>query len=154
MEIDNPLTFWLGTWEVRDAATGEYAGSNEITASLDGAAVLERWHGASGVDGMSLFYFDRVAGLWRQAWATNVGYAKQKTQVVTGDPARVVFQGVVRTPDGGEVRDRTTLTDRGDGRVRQVIEVAPLEGEWETGFDAIYTARGLCARERANASSR
>ena len=137
--ISSPLDFWLGTWEVRDSETGEYAGSNEIAPALDGAAVVERWHGASGVDGMSLFYFDRVAGLWRQSWATNVGYAKQKTQVATGDDSTLVFEGVVRTPDGIEVRDRTTLTDLGERRVRQLIEVAPLDGEWETGFDAIYT---------------
>ena len=137
--METPLGFWLGTWEVRDSQTGEYAGANEITAALDGAAVVERWRGASGVEGMSLFYFDRVAGLWRQSWATNVGFAKQKTQVATGDDRRLVFEGIVRTPDGVEVRDRTTLTDLGDERVQQVIEVAPLEGEWETGFDAIYT---------------
>ena len=139
--MENILEFWLGTWDVHDAQSGEYAGANEITRALDGAAVVERGEGASGVHGMSLFYFDRVAGLWRQSWATNLGYAKQKTQVETRDRARVVFQGTVRTPDGKDVRDRTTLTDLGDGRVRQVIEVAPLDGEWETGFDAIYTPR-------------
>jgi len=137
--MDTPLRFWVGIWEVRDSETGEYAGSNEISETLDGAAVIERWRGATGVEGVSLFYFDRVAGLWRQSWATNVGYAKQKTQVATGDDRRLVFEGVVRTPDGVDVRDRTTLTDLGDDRVRQVIEVAPLEGEWEAGFDAIYT---------------
>lgn len=138
--VPRPLDFWLGTWEVRDSATGEYAGASEITAALEGAAVIERWRGASGVEGMSLFYFDRVAGLWRQSWATNVGYAKQKAQVETGDASSVVFEGVVRTPDGVDVRDRTTLTDLGEGRVRQVIAVAPLaEGEFEVGFDALYT---------------
>lgn len=137
--MDTPLDFWFGSWEVRDAHTGEYAGMDEITQELGGAAVTERWRGASGVEGLSLFYYDRVAGVWRQSWATNVGYAKHKTQVATEDARRVVFEGLVTTPDGIEVLDRTTLTDLGDGRVRQVIEVAPRDGTWEPGFDAIYT---------------
>ena len=55
-------------------------------------------------------------------------------------PGAVRFEGVVTLPDETQVRDRTTLTSLGDGRVRQVIETSPLDGDaWEIGFDAVYT---------------
>ncbi|HEY6961725.1 MAG TPA: hypothetical protein VI408_07545 [Gaiellaceae bacterium] len=139
----NPLAFWAGRWTVQDATTGKLVGTSVITAELDGNAVVERWHGAGGLDGLSLFWFDRIAGTWRQAWATSLGYAKQKQQVQVDDPLSIRFLGLVTTPDAVVVRDRTTLTDLQDGRVRQVIETAPVDRDaWDTGFDAIYVPRG------------
>jgi hypothetical protein len=137
--MTSPLAFWVGTWDVHDSATGEFAGSNQIVSILEGQAVLERWRGASGLEGASLFWNDGASGTWKQVWATSVGWAKQKTMVAAGEPGAVRFEGVVTLPDGTQVRDRTTLTLIGDGCVRQVIETAPLEGDtWEVGFDAVY----------------
>jgi len=121
-----PLAFWIGTWTV--TVDGEHAGDNTITRELDGNAVVERWHGASGVDGISLFWFDREAALWRQAWATNLGYAKDKRQV-DAPAGSVRFEGP----------DRTTLTPLADGTVRQLIETRTDDGGWQPAFDAIYT---------------
>jgi len=136
----SPLAFWVGTWDVHDSATGEHAGSNEIVSILDGHGVLERWSGASGLEGTSLFWNDGASGTWRQVWATSAGWAKQKTMVAGDVPGAVRFEGIVELPDGTQVRDRTTLTPLGDGSVRQVIETAPLdEDAWEIGFDAVYT---------------
>lgn len=133
--------FWLGQWEVHDSATGAYAGANEIVPLAAGCAVLERWRGASGLEGVSLFWLDGAAGVWKQVWATSAGWSKEKVQVDAGAPGAVRFEGLVTLPDGTRVRDRTTLTPLGDGRVRQVIETAP-EGAaavWAVGFDAVYT---------------
>ena len=128
----SPLDFWLGTWEVRDRETGELAGRNTISEELPGNAVVERWEGAGGLSGVSLFFRD--GGEWFQVWATSVGRAKRKVRVAVAEPS-VRFEGVV---DGA--RDRTTLTPLPDGTVRQVIEVAPVGSEdWRVGFDAIYT---------------
>ena len=138
--MTSPLAFWVGTWDVHDSATGERAGFNEIVEILDGHAVLERWIGASGLEGTSLFWNDGASGTWRQVWATSGGWAKQKAMVAAAEPGAVRFEGVVTLPDGTQVRDRTTLTPLGDGLVRQVIETAPLRGDdWEVGFDAVYT---------------
>ena len=138
--MTSPLAFWVGRWDVHDSATGEHAGVNEIVSILDGHAVLERWVGAGGLQGVSLFWDDAASGTWRQVWATSVGWAKQKTMVAGGGPNAVRFEGVVTLPDGTQVRDRTTLTPLGDGLVRQVIEAAPLRSDdWEVGFDAVYT---------------
>ena len=131
--LGGPLTFWLGTWEVRDTETNELAGRNVISELIPGNAVLEQWAGASGLSGVSLFY--REGDQWFQVWATSVGRAKRKARVAVDLPA-VRFEGIV---DG--MRDRTTLTPAPDGSVRQVIEVAPFgTDDWETGFDAIYVA--------------
>ena len=137
--MTSPLEFWVGTWDVHDSATGARAGWNEITSILDGRAVLERWRGVSGLEGTSLFWDDGASGTWRQVWATSIGWAKQKTMVASGAPGAVRFEGIVALPGGTTVRDRTTLTPLGDGSVRQVIEAAPFDGDWEIGFDAVYT---------------
>jgi hypothetical protein len=138
--MTSPLAFWVGSWDVHDSATGERAGSNEIVEILDGHAVLERWRGISGLEGTSLFWDDGASGTWQQVWATSVGWAKQKTMVAADDASAVRFEGVVTLPDGTRVRDRTTLTPLGEGRVRQVIETTPLDSDaWEVGFDAVYT---------------
>jgi hypothetical protein len=138
--MPSPLEFWIGTWDVHDSETGDYAGSNEVTSVLGGHGVLERWQGASGVEGMSLFWSDGATGSWKQVWATSSGFAKQKTMIDAVDPHAVSLEGVVTLPDGSSVRDRTTLTRLDDGRVRQVIETTPLGLDaWEVGFDAVYT---------------
>ena len=138
--MTSPLDFWVGRWDVHDAITGRLAGFNEVVSILDGHAVVERWRGASGLEGASLFWNDGASGTWKQVWATSVGWAKQKTMVAADGADAVRFEGVVTLPDGTQVRDRTTLTPLGNGCVRQVIETAQLEGEvWEVGFDAVYT---------------
>jgi hypothetical protein len=94
----------------------------------------------SGLEGTSLFWDDGASGTWKQVWATSVGWAKQKTMISADAPDAVRFEGIVTLPDGTQVRDRTTLTPRGDGTVRQVIETAPVDGDaWDVGFDAVYT---------------
>jgi hypothetical protein len=138
--MTSPLAFWIGRWNVHDSGSGEPVGFNEIVSILDDHAVLERWRGASGLEGASLFWNDGASGTWKQVWATSAGWAKQKTMTAAAEPDAVRFEGVVSLPDGTQVRDRTTLTPLGDGHVRQVIETAQLEDDdWDIGFDAVYT---------------
>lgn len=134
--MSGPLDFWLGSWDV-SSPEGELLGTNEIVAELGGAAIVERWRGATGEEGMSLFYFDRPRALWKQVWVMEGGH-KEKHLVADG-PAGVVFQGTVTRRDGGQHLDRTTLTLLPDGGVRQVIEVSRDGGTtWILGFDGRY----------------
>ena len=132
--LSDPLAFWIGSWSVA-TTDGRHAGTNEITRALSGNAVLEHWRGASGVEGLSLFWFDRLAGGWRQVWATDVGFAKEKRQVDSPDAVSVRFEGRFNGHD-----DRTTLTPFPDGTVRQLIEASAAgRDDWQPTFDAIYT---------------
>jgi hypothetical protein len=137
------LDFWLGRWTV--TSEGETAGTNIIEPVLNGCAVTERWTGANGHAGFSLFYFDRHADAWKQVWVTDdslrVGGTKEKIeQHALTSPSRIRFQGQYpgRQP-GATVSDRTTLTRLPDGSVRQLIEVSTDGGKsWKTTFDGLY----------------
>lgn len=65
---------------------------------------------------------------------------KEKTLVEEFPDGGVRFQGEIPLPDGRKVLDRTTLTPRPDGTVRQLIEQSSDAGKtWRVVFDAIYT---------------
>jgi len=66
------------------------------------------------------------------------GGVKEKRLIARYPDGSVRFQGEVTTPDG-IVLDRTTLTPREDGTVRQLIETSRDGGAtWVVGFDAVY----------------
>lgn len=133
------LDFWLGSWEVNDPE-GRRQGANLIEKTLDGCVVRERWTGASGGRGESLFYFHRAESRWKQVWVTGTGFVKEKAEVAGYTGPGLRFQGEVLYPGRGTLLDRTTLTPREDGTVRQVIEVSEDEGAtWRATFDGIYT---------------
>jgi hypothetical protein len=133
------LDFWLGRWSVRTRDGGR-AGTNLVERALDGYAVLEHWRDVNGVEGKSLFYFDRAAGTWQQLWV-HEGWVKRKALVAAG-PGRVRFEGEAVGP-GGRYPDRTTLTALPDGTVSQLIEHSRDGGAtWEASFDAIYERVG------------
>lgn len=139
------LDFWLGEWDV--LVDGLVAGSNRIEKILDGCAVMEHWTAAGGGEGKSLFYHVPATGEWKQVWvtgrATAPGGVKEKTIVPAPEPGAVRFQGRIDGAEGGSYLDRTTLTPRADGTVRQVIEVSVDEGEtWRTVWDSVYRRRG------------
>jgi hypothetical protein len=134
------LDFWVGEWDVWSG--DELAGTNVIEKTLGGCAVLEHWTGAGGGEGKSLFYVDG-GGMWQQVWVTewsrHTGGVKEKTWQSLDNDKQVRFQGEISLPDGGSYLDRTTLTDLGNGEVRQLIEVSRDGGEtWEATFDAVY----------------
>jgi len=138
------LDFWLGDWDVY--AGDNRVGTNTIEKTMKGCAVLEHWQNVEGVRGTSLFYVDGQ-GSWKQVWvtehATMPGGVKEKTLQPLADPRQVRFQGRVYVEDGNTYLDRTTLTDTGDGRVRQLIEVSMDEGAtWNVIFDAEYRPAG------------
>ena len=59
---NHDFEFWLGTWDVRwDGG----AGTNTVTAELDGAVVLERFESAD-LHGLSVTVHDGTE--WRQTW--------------------------------------------------------------------------------------
>ena len=129
------LDFWLGRWSVR-TRDGERAGCDLVERVLGGYAVLEHWRDVNGVEGKSLFHFDRALGTWQQVWVCE-GWVKRKT-LVLAELGHVRFEGEAFGPSGS-YPDRTTLTALPDGTVAQLIEYSRDGGAtWVTSFDAIY----------------
>ena len=136
------LDFWLGAWRV--TSENQYAGSDEVSAILDGCAVVENWTDADGSHGMSLFYYNTFAQSWTQVWvtdrATARGGLKEKILIARLPDGVVRFQGTLPgTPGSAIILDRTTLTPIKDGSVHQLIEISRDGGStWSATFDAIY----------------
>lgn len=148
------LDFWLGSWDVR-TADGAFAGRDVVTAVEAGCAVQEEWRDADGSTGRSLFVFDPFAGRWHQVWVTSQATArgglKFKDLVAVYPDGGVRFQGALPGPAASRVvLDRTTLSPRPDGTVRQVIETSIDGGStWRVGFDATYRRSRSRSRSRS-----
>lgn len=134
------LDFWIGEWDVY--VGDDLVGHNRIEKTLDGCAIFEHWTASDGGQGKSLFFVDydgHWAQIWVTQWAMAPGGTKEKVMVDDPPADSVRFQGVVRHPEAGAWLDRTTLTPRNDGSVRQRIELSEDDGEtWHPTFDAIY----------------
>ncbi len=63
--------FWLGSWDVTEK--GKMAGTNRIERILGGCALHESWHGAGGLHGNSINYYDAPRGVWHQTWIDERG---------------------------------------------------------------------------------
>ena len=139
-ELYGMLDFWLGDWDVY--VGDNLVGRNTIEKTMKGCAVLEHWQSIEGGRGTSLFYVDGQR-IWKQVWVTEYGTmpggVKEKTHQPLADQRQVRFQGRVYAENDKSYLDRTTLTDLGDGHVRQIIEVSMDEGiNWRAVFDAEY----------------
>jgi hypothetical protein len=138
------LDFWVGEWDV--FVGDERVGSNKIDKVLEGCAVTEDWTDVDGNRGKSLFYFNPREATWKQVWVTEaavaLGGTKEKTLVEHLPGGAVRFQGELPSSDGRHILDRTTLTPREDGTVRQHIEWSADGGAtWNSSFDAVYRRR-------------
>lgn len=138
------LDFWIGEWDVM--ANGQRVGTNRILEILDGCAVVEEWSAAGGGEGRSIFYYLPHSGEWKQVWvtttATRTGGVKEKTLIEVLGDGSLRFQGRLPDAAGQLWYDRTTLTPRPDGTVRQHLEISQDGRTWETTFDAVYVRRG------------
>lgn len=142
--VRGALDFWVGDWVV--TVQGQRAGTDRVERVSKGAAIIERWNGAEGDEGTSLFSFDPYVCTWHQLWITDapdrVGGLKHKDLVVLMPGGGVRFQGAYPGRRAVTVLDRTTLTPLADGTVRQVIETSTDGGTtWGNPFDAIYARR-------------
>ena len=133
--------FWLGEWELRDAA-GKLAGHNRITSVHNGCALLGEWQGNGGVTGSSLNLFDKERQRWHQTWVDSGGglltleggledgaMSLRGTSTEAGPPAKRSLQRIRWQPQA-------------DGRVRQLWEASQDDGKtWTVAFDGWYTRR-------------
>ena len=146
MTADEPgfrsFDFWVGTWEAR-TDDGVLQGHNRIEVVLGGAAIIERWTGATGYRGTSLNRFDRRTGTWRQTWVDDQG---QIVEFIDGvaTAGRVAFSA--RDNDG--TLRRLTFEDRGPNAFRQVSETSADGGQtWTVEYDFHYGRIPPCEAE-------
>ena len=125
--------FWVGTWEAR-TEDGVRQGTNRIERVLGGAAIVERWSGATGYRGMSLNRFDRHAGTWRQTWVDDQGDVVEFEDGAVRD-GRMVF---VAQDRAGTIR-RLSFEPGGPDAFRQVSEQSTDGGAtWSLEYDFRY----------------
>jgi hypothetical protein len=125
--------FWVGSWEAR-TPDGVLQGHNRIEIVLGGAAIVERWTGATGYTGTSLNRYDRGAGTWRQTWVDDTGAIVEFVDGVAAD-GRLVFHA--RDADG--TRRRLTFEDGGRDAFRQLSEGSTDDGAtWTVEYDFRY----------------
>lgn len=137
--------FWLGDWEVRNAA-GQLLGHNRIIKRHGGCVVVEEWESAAGGSGSSFNFYDQPTKQWHQFWvdASGTNWLSSDKQ---GNP--VTLRGGLRDgtmvfsshPDTLPAIGLTRLTFRPlpDGRVRQTFEGSTDGGKtWTVSFDGFY----------------
>lgn len=135
------LDFWIGTWDVKDAA-GQPAGASVVEAVADGCSLIERWTGASGPAGnryigVGLHVYDPASGAWRQVFTDNRP-AITEMKGMAGE-AGFVYTWEVVTPKGQKLAKRYTLSKTVEGGVRQLGERSADSGAtWATDFDLRY----------------
>ena len=137
--------FWIGEWNVHDAADGTLAGTNSITVILDGRAIREQWRGADGIEGTSLNAYDERRDRWHQTWMDAHG----TLLLLDGgldEGGAMVLEGTALSarPETPElvVAHRITWTALGPDAVRQHWQACRDGGSaWATLFDGRYTRR-------------
>lgn len=133
--------FWVGDWEVYDAASDRFVGSNSINPILDGCVLQENWRGRSGSAGTSLNFFDTDRQNWRQFWVWREGATLELAGGFRDD--RMVLVGDAIASDGKPHRNRITWFANADGTVRQLWEISTDDGStWRVEFDGIYRRKG------------
>ena len=133
-EAFRAFDFWLGHWVVT-IADGRRAGQNDITATADGCALVERWSGVGGSSGSSLNFYDQARDVWRQIWVSTSG-----TIEISGgiDDGAMVLEGEIRYWANGIQRPfRGRWSVEPDGRVRQFFE-EQVDGAWQPWFEGFY----------------
>jgi hypothetical protein len=137
--------FWLGEWEVHDAA-GKRLGRNRISKRHDDCVVVEEWQSAAGGSGTSVNVYDQVTKQWHQFWVdatgtnwlssdkegnpvTLRGGLREGAMVMTSHPETLASIGLTRV----------TWRPLPAGGVRQTFEVSRDGGKtWTVAFDGYY----------------
>ena len=128
--------FWAGHWDVADGA-GQAVGRNDITIEEKGCVLVERWTSVAGNTGLSVNFYDPLAGEWTQQWIGLGVLLRMTGRLRDGS---MVLEGPSQNLRTGKVtRLRGTWTALPDGRVRQHFEESSDNGRtWQEWFDGYY----------------
>jgi hypothetical protein len=154
--------FWLGTWDVYDAANNSLTAHASITRVEGGCAVREEYRGLDGSGGESLSAWDAARSVWRQNWVSDKGAIValegnlQDGAMVLSGPERGTHKpDLVR---GTWSQEGVPGSDAKAGGVHEVGERSTDGGHtWQPWFDLHFqpasaaTAAALAARASSQA---
>ena len=121
---------------------GNFAGTNSIKKAHNGCLMTEDWVSASGFEGSSVNFLDRITGEWVQVWNDTSGGQIQVRGGLTEDG--MALSGTIHyVSNGNTYLFRGLWTPLPDGRVRQFFEQSVDEGKtWSTWFEGFYSRKG------------
>jgi hypothetical protein len=143
------LDFWLGNWKVYDQdGKGAYAARDEVTSTLGGCVVLERYLPVDGHEGEGVFAYDASRKLWHQTWVTDSGHllvveGRFQRGVLTMSGSNLdehgerVWYRAAWKPQSGGVR-QTAFTSKNGGR------------SWQPAWDILFVKAGARVTSRAS----
>ena len=134
------LDFWLGNWNVYDNdGQGPRVARDEVSSTLGGCVVLEKYRPNKGRDGDGLFIYDASRRIWHQTWVTGSGHLL----LVEGRFADGVLtmSGSNLGDDGKRVWYRATWMRQAAG-VRQTALTSKDGGKsWQPAWDILFVKR-------------
>ncbi len=131
--------FWIGNWDVKGRANGQFAGNNSIKAIENSCALSEHWKSATGGTGMSTNHYNPITGKWRQVWISGGAYSIDIEGSFTEGSMRL--EGTIWYYSNKQSFPiKGTWTPNDDGSVRQLFEqYNPQTKKWDIWFDGLYT---------------
>lgn len=107
--------FWIGNWDVYDAASHQLTAHARISRVENGCALREEYRALDGSGGESLSAWDATQHQWRQHWVSTrgvivslAGNLSGSSMVLTGPETGTRAPDLVRgtwTPEPGGVRE-------------------------------------------------
>ncbi len=128
--------FWLGEWEVRDAA-GQLQGRNSVRKVQKGCALEEQWTSVRGGTGQSVNLYHPGRNEWQQLW-TDAGYSIIDIRGGLQGNDMVLEGSIFYLGEGTQHAFRGRWSPLEDGRVRQFFEQQDDDGNWQTWFEGFY----------------
>jgi hypothetical protein len=131
--------FWIGDWDVYDAADRRLTAHARITSVESGCALREEYRALDGSGGESLSAWDASRNQWRQHWVSSRGAIVSLTGNLTGSSM---------TLTGPETGTHASDLVRGTwtpepGGVREVGERSTDDGRtWQPWFDLHFRRAG------------
>ena len=134
--------FWIGDWSVYNYGTDKLVGLSKIEPIVDGLAIKESYHTPNGsYRGTSYNKYNQLKKRWEQFWVDNSGL----TLFIKGHlrEGRMILENDDLGPTG-EIRNKITWTDLGDGTVRQEWEQLKQDTlGWIKIFDGHYKSNKI-----------
>ncbi|HKA23752.1 MAG TPA: tetratricopeptide repeat protein [Candidatus Eisenbacteria bacterium] len=142
--------FWVGDWNVRSHAGGQFVGSSHVDLILGDCVIFENWTGALGGTGKSLNAWNPECSCWQQSWMDNTGHVTLYSDghLVNDAMVLVAQKGGSGSPPGLR---RLSFFHLGSDQVRQLAESSMDGGKtWQTVYDFDYFRKP--AVDKASAS--